>query len=87
MAESGDQRCTVRLDFAGFHVEALESLGMPSWAATYQWDSVTFLEAEATETGVAITIADDAPGKQRVELEGAALPLIQEALKVFQKKG
>lgn len=86
MAESGDQRCTVRLNFDGFHVEALESLGMPSWAATYRWDTVTFLETEQTETGVAITIADETPGKQRIELQGAALPLVQEALKVFNKK-
>jgi hypothetical protein len=79
-AESGDQRCIVRLDDLGFHIEALESLSMPSWKATYPWESIQFLEVEATEAGVAIVIADETPGKQRVELQGASAPEVEEAL-------
>jgi hypothetical protein len=78
--EDGDQRCVVRLDDSGFHVEALESLSMPSWKASYAWESIQFLEVEATEAGAAIIIGDETPGKQRVELQGAALAEIEEAL-------
>jgi len=78
--EDGDQRCVVRLDDVGFHVEALESLSMPSWKATYAWESIQFLEVEATEAGAAIIIGDETPGKQRVELQGASPPEIEEAL-------
>ncbi len=79
-AESGEQRCILRLDDLGFHVEALESLSMPSWKATYPWETVQFLEVTATEAGVAIIIADETPGKQRVDLQGISAPEVEEAL-------
>jgi hypothetical protein len=80
-AEAGaDQRCVVRLDDTGYHIEALESLSVPSWRATYTWDSVQHLEVEPTELGVAITIADRSPGSHRVELRGTTVADVETAL-------
>ena len=84
-AESGDQRCVVRLDEAGYHVEAMESLNLPSWSATYPWDTIRHLEVEAAETGVAIIIGDETPGLQRVELPNASLGEVEDALARFRK--
>ena len=80
-AEDGaPQRCVVKLDDTGYHIEALESLTMPSWRATYAWASVQHLEVEPTEGGVAITIADESPGSHRVELHNTTVAEIEAAL-------
>jgi hypothetical protein len=77
---AGEQRCVVRLDDTGYHVEALESPGMPSWRATFTWDTVTHLAVDATELGVAITIADQSPGTHRVELRNITVTDVEAAL-------
>jgi hypothetical protein len=80
-SEAGaEQRCVVRLDDTGYHIEALESLSLPGWRATYAWDSVQHLEVEPTELGVAITIADRSPGSHRVELRGTTVADVETAL-------
>lgn len=81
-AEDGpsEQRCVVKLDDTGYHIEALESLTLPSWRATFTWDTVQHLEVEATELGVAITIADQSPGSYRVELRGLKVADVEAAL-------
>ncbi len=84
-AESGDQRCVVRVDDVGFHVEAMESLNLPSWRATYTWETVQHLEIEAAEAGAAIIIGDDTPGLQRVELPNASVGEVEEALAPYRK--
>ena len=33
--DARDQRCVVKLDDVGYHIDALESLTLPSWRATY----------------------------------------------------
>ena len=53
---------------------------MPSWKASYAWESVQFLEVEGTEAGVAIIIADETPGKQRGRTPGRLVAEIEEAL-------
>ena len=84
-AESGDQRCVVRVDDVGFHVEAMESLNLPSWSATYTWETVSHLEVEPAEAGAAIIIGDDTPGLQRVELPNASVADVEETLARFRK--
>jgi hypothetical protein len=79
-AAGAHQPCVVRLDDTGYHIEALESLSLPSWRATYTWDSVQHLEVEPTKLGVAITIADRNPGSHRVELRGTTVGDIEAAL-------
>jgi hypothetical protein len=76
----GEQRCVVRLDDTGFHIEALESPTKPSWRLTYPWDTVRHLEVEPTELGVAITIADASPGSHRVELRNTTVTDVEGAL-------
>lgn len=75
-----DQRCVVKLDEAGYHIVALESLTLPSWRATFTWDTVQHLEVEPTELGVAITIADQSPGTYRVELRNTTVADVEQAL-------
>ena len=75
----------MRLDEVGYHVEAFESLSMPSWQATYTWETVQVLDVEPTEVGVAIIIADETPGKQRVELPNASVAEVEEALARYRK--
>ena len=79
-----EQRCVVKVDDAGYHIEALESLTLPSWRATFTWDTVQLLEVEATQIGVAITIADDSPGSYRVELRNVSTEQVQEALAPYR---
>jgi len=84
-AEAGrDQRCVVRVDDAGYHIEALESLTLPSWRATFTWETVQHLEVEPTELGVAITIADQSPGNYRVELRNTSVAEIEDALAPYR---
>jgi hypothetical protein len=78
-----EQRCVVKLDEAGYHIEALESLTLPSWRATFTWETVQHLEVEPIETGVAITIADESPGSYRVELRNTSVEQVEEALAPF----
>ena len=75
-----DQRCVVKVDDDGYHIEALESLTLPSWRATFTWETVRLLEVEATEQGVAITIADRSPGSYRVELRDTTVADVEAAL-------
>lgn len=75
----------MRVDDVGFHVEALESLNLPSWSATYTWETVQHLEVEAVEAGSAIIIGDDTPGLQRVELPNASVADVEETLGRFRK--
>lgn len=75
-----EQRCVVKVDEVGYHIEALESLTLPSWRATFTWDTVQLLEVEPTELGVAITIADESPGSYRVELRNLSTERVGEAL-------
>lgn len=82
-----EQRCVVKLDEAGYHIEALESLTLPSWRATFTWETVQHLEVEPTETGVAITIADESPGSYRVELRNTSVEQIEAALAPFAERG
>jgi hypothetical protein len=63
-----EQRCVVKLDDVGYHIVALVSLTLPSWQATFTWQTVQHLEVEPTAAGVAITIARPEPG----ELPGGA---------------
>lgn len=78
------QRCVVKVDDIGYHIEALESLTLPSWRATFTWDTVQLLEVEPTETGVAITIADESPGSYRVELRNTSVEEIESALAPYR---
>jgi hypothetical protein len=75
-----DQRCVVKLDDVGYHIVALESLSLPSWQATFTWETVQHIDVEPTEMGVAITIADQSPGHYRVELRGTSVAEVEEAL-------
>jgi hypothetical protein len=84
-AEAGDQRCVVRVDDVGFHVEAMESLNLPSWSATYTWETVQHLKIEPAEAGAAIIIGDDTPGLQRVELPNSSVAEVEEALARYRK--
>ena len=79
-----DQRCVVKVDDVGYHIEALESLTLPSWRATCTWESVQLLEVEPTENGVAITIADESPGSYRVELRNTSVTQIEQALAPYR---
>ena len=79
-----EQRCVVKVDEVGYHIEALESLTLPSWKATFTWETVQRLEVEPTETGVAITIADQSPGDYRVELRNASVSAVEHALAPFR---
>ena len=80
-ADAGsEQRCVVRLDDVGYHIEALESLSVPSWRATFPWPTVQHLEVEPTELGVSITIADQSPGSYRVELRNTTVSEVETAL-------
>ena len=79
-----EQRCVVKVDDTGYHIEALESLTLPSWRATFAWETVQSLEVEPTETGVAITIADESPGSYRVELRNVSAEQISEALAPYR---
>jgi hypothetical protein len=84
-AETGtEQRCVIRLDDVGYHIEALESLTLPSWRATFTWETVEQLDVEPTEAGVAITIADQSPGSHRVELHNASVEQVAEALAPYR---
>ena len=67
-----EQRCVMKIDDAGYHIEALESLTLPSWKATFTWETVQHLHVEPTELGAAITIADQSPGDYRVELRNVS---------------
>jgi hypothetical protein len=80
-----EQRCVVKVDDGGYHIEALESLTLPSWRATFAWETVQLLEVEPTEIGVAITIADESPGQYRVELRNVSAEQIEEALAPYRK--
>ena len=82
-----EQRCVVKVDDVGYHIEALESLTLPSWRATFTWDTVQHLEVEATELGVAITIADQSPGSYRVELRNTSVEQIEKALAPYATAG
>ena len=82
-----EQRCVVKLDEAGYHIEALESLTLPSWRATFTWETVQHLEVEPTEVGVAITIADESPGSYRVELRNTSVEQVEAALAPFAERG
>lgn len=79
-----EQRCVVKVDDVGYHIEALESLTLPSWRATFPWETVQLLEVEPTEIGVAITIADESPGAYRVELRNVSADKVQEALAAYR---
>ena len=79
-----EQRCVVKIDDVGYHIEALESLTLPSWRATFTWETVQLLELEPTEIGVAITVADESPGSYRVELRKTSVAQIEEALKPYR---
>jgi hypothetical protein len=70
----------VKLDDVGYHIEALESLTLPSWRATFPWETVQHLAVEPTELGVAITIADESPGTYRVELRNTSVTEVETAL-------
>jgi hypothetical protein len=78
-----EQRCIVRLDDTGYHIDALESLSLPSWRATFTWDTITLLAVEPTELGVAVTIADQSPGTHRVELRNTTVVEVESALAPF----
>lgn len=80
-----EQRCVVKVDDVGYHIEALESLTLPSWRATFTWETVQLLEVESTETGVAITIADESPGSYRVELRNVTAEHVEETLAPYRK--
>ena len=84
--DARDQRCVVKLDEVGYHIEALESLTLPSWRATFTWETVQLLEVERTEAGVAVTIADDSPGSYRVELRGTSVDDVQAVLAPFRAR-
>jgi hypothetical protein len=75
-----EQRCVVKVDDDGYHIEALESLTLPSWRATFTWETVQHLEVEPTELGAAITIADQSPGHYRVELRNVSAADVAETL-------
>ncbi len=79
-----EQRCVVKVDDVGYHIEALESLTLPSWRATFPWDTVQLLEVEPTKIGVAVTIADESPGSYRVELRNVSAEEIKEALDAYR---
>ena len=81
-----EQRCVVKLDDVGYHIEALESLTLPSWRATFTWETVQHLEVEPTEIGVAITIADQTPGSYRVELRNTSVEQVEAALAPFAER-
>lgn len=81
-----EQRCVVKLDDVGYHIEALESLTLPSWRATFAWDTVQHLEVEPTGLGVAITIADHTPGTHRVELRNTSVEQVEAALAPFAER-
>jgi hypothetical protein len=78
-----DQRCVVTIDETGYHIQALESLTLPSWRATFTWETVTHLEVEPTPLGVAITIGDHSPGHYRVELRNTSAEQIEKTLAPF----
>lgn len=82
-----EQRCVVKLDDVGYHIEALESLTLPSWRATFTWETVQHLEVEPTELGVAITIADESPGSYRVELRNTSVEEVEKALAPYAERG
>lgn len=82
-----DQRCVVRLDDVGYHIVALESLTLPSWQATFTWETVQHLEVEPTQIGVRITIADRSPGSYRVELRNTSVEQVEAALAPFAERG
>jgi hypothetical protein len=82
-----EQRCVVKIDDVGYHIEALESLTLPSWRATFTWETVQHLEVEPTELGVAITIADESPGSYRVELRNTSVEQIEAALAPYAERG
>ena len=82
-----EQRCVVKLDEVGYHIEALESLTLPSWRATFPWGTVQHLEVEPIETGVAITIADESPGSYRVELRNTSVQQVEAALAPYAERG
>jgi hypothetical protein len=75
-----EQRCVVKVDDVGYHIEALESLSLPSWQATFAWENVQHLHVEPTELGAAITIADESPGTYRVELRNVSAEDVAETL-------
>jgi hypothetical protein len=75
-----EQRCVVKVDDVGYHIEALESLTLPSWRATFTWETVQHLHVEPTELGAAITIADQSPGHYRVELRNVSADDVTETL-------
>jgi len=75
-----EQRCVVKVDDVGYHIEALESLSLPSWKATFTWDTVQHLHVEPTDLGAAITIADESPGAYRVELRNVSAADVAETL-------
>ncbi len=84
--DARDQRCVVKVDDVGYHIDALESLTLPSWRATFTWETVERLEVEPTEAGVAITIADQSPGSYRVELRGTSVADVEAALSPFRAR-
>jgi hypothetical protein len=75
-----EQRCVVKVDDGGYHIEALESLTLPRWKATFTWDTVQHLHVEPTDLGVVITIADQSPGHYRVELRNVSAADVAETL-------
>jgi hypothetical protein len=79
-----EQRCVVKVDDVGYHIVALESLTLPSWQATFTWETVQHLHVEPTEMGVAITIADQSPGHYRVELRGTSVEDVEKALATYR---
>jgi hypothetical protein len=79
-----EQRCVVKVDDVGYHIEALESLTLPSWRATFTWETVQMLEVEPTEVGVAVTIADESPGSYRVELRNTSVTEVEAALAPYR---
>ena len=82
--DARDQRGVVKVDDVGYHIEALESLTLPSWRATFTWETVQFLEVEPTDLGVAITIADETPGSYRVELRGTSVAEVEVTLAPYR---
>ena len=80
-----EQRCVVKVDDVGYHIVALESLSLPSWQATFPWPTVTHLEVEPIEMGVAITIADGG-APYRVELRNVTPADVEAALAPYAEQ-
>ncbi|HEV7861331.1 MAG TPA: hypothetical protein VGR20_01485 [Acidimicrobiia bacterium] len=74
------------VDDVGYHINALESLSLPPWKASYTWETVELLEVEPTDNGVAVTIADQSPGNHRVELHNASASEVEDALAPYRSR-